>query len=87
MRHQATLALAIRTVVVTTVASVRSHTKVGDREQARAAAARGLALLESLRIDRDISPDGEDGRLYAEALHHLQTLAKTQEDPPPGGSA
>lgn len=68
--------LAIRTVVVTTRAAVRSHMQAGEIRSARASAARGLVLLESVRRRHDVTNGTADA--FAAARRELRSL---EEEP------
>ena len=66
--------LAIRTVVVTTRAAVRSHRRVGRPDMARESALRGLLLLTELGRARDLRNGAAE--TFAEAQRELQALSE-----------
>jgi hypothetical protein len=66
--------LAIRTVVVTTRAAVRTHLRAGQAQGARDSAARGLVLLDSVRRRHDIANGTADA--FAAAHRELSSLGQ-----------
>jgi len=66
--------LAIRTVVVTTRAAVRSHRRVGQSDMARESAVRGLLLLKELGRARDLRNGSAEA--FADARRELQALSE-----------
>lgn len=77
MGSDAANVLALRTVVVTTRAAVRSHLRAGHADLARESAARGLLLLEDVAASRNLR-DGESESL-AEGRRELRELAAFSE--------
>lgn len=70
--------LAIRTVLVTTRAAVRSNLSAGRPVAARLSAERGARLLESLAAYRS-SGDERVRREYADATRELRSLGQLDE--------
>jgi hypothetical protein len=71
--------LAIRTVLVTTRSAVRQNIAAGKEEVARAAARRGLRMLDELAGPVAASPDTTAGEQLAAARAELQAV--TGSDP------
>ena len=80
MRSDPNHRLAIRTVLVTTRAAVKSNLAAGEPEMARRSAVRGAALLQGLA---DWSMGDERLSLeYADAKREMHALAQLEEQPP-----
>lgn len=65
--------MAMRTVLVSTQAAVRSHRKAGRPDLARQSAVRGLVLLDDLGLTRTF-PNGSAER-FEEAHRELESLS------------
>jgi hypothetical protein len=76
------VALAIRTVTVTTASAVRTHREEGNDHLIRGTVARGLAVLESVKAKLGTGTDAEVDRMYTEARHELRSLAEDVEPRP-----
>lgn len=72
--------LAIRTIVVTTRAAVRSHRAAGNEELARESAQRGAEMLTELGSRLSPEAPGAIGQAYRDAEHELQTLTALAAD-------
>lgn len=71
--------MAIRTVVVSTQAAVRSHRSAGRPDLARESAARGLVLLDDLGLTRTF-PNGSAER-FEQAHRELESLSANGSGP------
>jgi hypothetical protein len=76
--NDAKLALAIRTVAVTTRVAVRSHSKRGDADLAVASAERGLQLLDQIAQPLE-DPSSRIRELLDAARRELTELANADE--------
>lgn len=74
------LLLAIRTIVVTTRAAIRSHRKFGTDHLGRETARRGAAMLAEL--GRTLPTDGSDAirQAYEEADREMQELTVAADE-------
>ena len=81
MRSETNPQLAIRTVLVSARAAVRSNMAAGDPVMARWSAIRGMELLEQV-ARHDAS--GELMPEYEEAQAELRSLAGAEGEPTPG---
>ena len=79
MRSETNPRLAIRTVLVSTRAAVRSNLAAGDPVMAQRSAERGIELLDVLDAR---AGNGEVSREYGEARKALRSLAGLDEDEP-----
>lgn len=78
MHRESNPRLAIRTVLVTTRAAVRSNLSAGRPAMARLSAERGAKLLETLAAYRS-SEDERLSREYADARRELRSLAQLDQ--------
>ncbi len=78
MRSETNPRLAIRTVLVSTRAAVRSNLAAGDPVMAQRSAERGIELLDALGIQ---PADGDVSREYAAAQKVLRSLAGLDDEP------
>ena len=79
VRSETNPRLAIRTVLVSTRAAVRSNLAAGDPVMAQRSAERGIELLDVLDARAE---NGEVSREYGEARKALRSLAGLDEDEP-----
>lgn len=80
MTSDARVLLAIRTILVTTRVAFRSHRSSGMDELARAAAGRGVELLQRMR--QELPPDVADrlGRAVGDAEREIRGLISSVND-------
>lgn len=76
VRREGKVALAIRTVVVTTASAVQTHREAGNELLARTAVARGMELLEDVKRDLGSEAEDEVGRLYVDARRELRAMTE-----------